>query len=61
MSRIIIPPIIEQWIDNLNNKNLRDFNRENYAANLERTRDVINVALKKFENEKLLKVKNIRK
>ena len=53
MSRIIIPPIIEQWIDNLNNKNLRDFNRENYAANLERTRDVINVALKKFENEKL--------
>ena len=61
MSRIIIPPIIEQWIDNLNNKNLRDFNRENYAANLERTRDVINVALKKFENEKLLKVKNIKK
>jgi hypothetical protein len=61
MSRIIIPPIIEQWIDNLNDKNTREFNRENYAANLERTRDVINVALKKYENEKQLKVKNLRK
>jgi len=61
MSRIIIPPIIEQWVEHLNNKNMNDFNRENYAANLERTRDYINTALKKFENEKILKVKHNRK
>lgn len=61
MSRIIIPPIIEQWVENLNNKNTNSFSRENYAANLERTRDFINIALKKFENEKLLKVKQNRK
>lgn len=55
-----VPPIIEQWITNINNPNHNTFNKETYVAYLEYTRDSINVALNKYNNDKNKQMKNIK-
>lgn len=53
-----IPPIIEQWINNISNPNNSSFGKETYVGYLEYTRDAITNALnnyKKNNNKKSTK------
>lgn len=52
-----VPPIIEQWIQNINNPNNSLFGKETYVGYLEYTRDAINNALNNYykNNKKIVK------
>lgn len=47
-----IPPIIEQWIEKLKDKQSSSFVRDNYAGYLEETRKAIDVALIIYNTDK---------
>lgn len=47
-----VPPIIEQWISNINNPNNNTFGKETYVGYLEYTRDAIDEALIKYKSNK---------
>lgn len=59
--KYFVPPIIEQWISNINNPNNSTFNRETYAGYLEYTRNAIDVALNKYNIEKDKNKKQFKK
>ena len=52
-----IPPIIEQWINNINNENYSTFTKENYLNYLEHTRNAIDNALSNYKMTKNKKTK----
>ena len=47
-----IAPIVEQWIENIKDKNNTVFVRDNYAKYLEETRKVIDTALSIYNMNK---------
>jgi hypothetical protein len=52
-----VPPIIEQWISNINSPNNNTFGKETYVGYLEYTRDAINEALVKYNSKKSINIK----
>lgn len=49
----VIPVVIQQLIENVDNKNMSIWTRDNYCAMLERIRNACDNAIVKFNREKL--------
>lgn len=47
----MLPPIIQQMIDAVKDKNTQDHIRFNYILTLEKIRDAIEFTLKKYKNK----------
>jgi RPA family protein len=50
----VIPVVIQQLIENVDNKNTSQWTRENYCVMLERIRNACDAAITKFNKEKTL-------
>lgn len=57
----VIPVVIQQLIENVNNKNMSIWTRDNYCAMLERIRNSCDVAIAKFNKEKLSSDSSVKK
>lgn len=51
-NKLLIPPIIEQWVEKLVDPNINAHTKETYAANLERVRKAIDQSLIIYESNK---------
>lgn len=54
MSKHFIPPIIEQYIETMNDNKTSQHIKDNYAMMLERTRDAINLSLIRYNKNKII-------
>lgn len=48
----VIPVVIQQLIENVDNKTMSIWTRDNYCAMLERIRNACDIAITKFNKEK---------